>query len=118
MKLVALASLLLLAAACGPKSKPADPGGGGGGGEGGGGEEVAVPDGPLAEGQWETMDKETRAKWMGKVVKPAMKDLFAGFDAEEFADFDCETCHGEASVQSGSFEMPTEELPALSGEMI
>jgi hypothetical protein len=103
-------SIPLLAAACGPKSKAADTTGGGGDGD-------AVPSGPLAAGQWETLDGPTRAKFMGKVVKPMMKELFQTYDAEEFADFDCETCHGDG-VKEGKFDMPNPELPQLSGDMI
>jgi hypothetical protein len=107
-----LALVVILVAACGGKSKPADPGGGGGGGG-----EAAVPEGPLAAGQWESLDHETRAKFMGKVVMPEMKQRFQAFDATEFAEFDCETCHG-SGVATGQFEMPNPELPGLDGDMI
>jgi hypothetical protein len=113
MKHAALLSMLVLAAAsCGGKTKAADTTvvGGGGGAD-------AVPSGPLAAGQWETLDDKTRAQFMGKVVKPTMKELFQTYDGEEFADFDCETCHGDG-VQSGNFEMPNPELPQLSSDMI
>jgi hypothetical protein len=114
MKLLASSLAILLAAACGSKSKPADTTGGGGG-EGGG--EAAVPTGPLAPGQWETLDDETRAKFMKGVVLPEMKTAFQTFDAEEFAEFDCKTCHG-SGYDTGKFEMPNPELPVLSGQKI
>jgi hypothetical protein len=110
MKHLALLALLL-AAACGSKSKGPDTTGGGGGGEGG--DDANVPTGPLAAGQWDTLDDETRAKFMKNVVLPDMKAKFQAFDAEEFAEFDCKTCHG-SGVDSGKFEMPNPELPALT----
>lgn len=110
MKHLACLLAVFLAAACGSKSKGPDTGGGGGGGDG-------VPTGPLEAGQWETLDDETRAKFMNAVVLPQMKERFQGFDAEEFAEFDCKTCHG-SGVDTGTFEMPNPELPALSMEKI
>jgi hypothetical protein len=115
MKHLALLAILL-AAACGSKSKGPDTTAGGGGGEGGG-DDANVPTGPLAAGQWETLDDETRAKFMKAVVLPEMKARFQGFDAEEFAEFDCKTCHG-SGVDAGKFEMPNPELPQLTMEKI
>jgi hypothetical protein len=115
MKHLALLAILL-AAACGSKSKTPDTTGGDGTGDRGGTDQ-GVPSGPLAAGQWETLDDETRAKFMKNVVLPDMKAKFQGFDAEEFAGFDCKTCHG-SGVDNGKFEMPNPELPQLSMQEI
>jgi hypothetical protein len=98
------------AAACGGKSTPA----GGGGGGGTGPEEPAM--GPLTAGQWETMDHEARAKFMGKVVLPTMEAEFKKFDPTRFAEVNCKTCHGK-SAEDHTFKMPNPDLPVLTGEM-
>ncbi len=113
LRSIMLATLFALsAAACGGKSK----GGGGGGGGGGTGPDEPAP-GPLAAGQWEGMDHEARADFMGKAVLPAMAAEFKAFDAVEFAEFDCKTCHGKGA-DDHSFEMPNADLPQLTVEMI
>ena len=94
--------LAVVLAACGSSSKPpAEP----------------KPEftGPLAAGQWDGMDKEARAHFMGQVVMPRMKALFQGLDADEFSEFECETCHGSGAVDH-TFTMPNPELPQLSQE--
>lgn len=113
MKHLALCAILL-AAACGSKSKGPDTGAGVGDP---GGTDQEVPSGPLAAGQWETLDDETRGAFMNKVVLPDMKAKFQAFDAEEFAEFDCKTCHG-SGADAGKFEMPNPELPQLTMEKI
>ena len=109
-----VASLLALtfAAACGGKSTPA----GGGGGGGGTGPTEPGPTGPLAAGQWESMDHEARAKFMGDVVLPAMQAEFKAFDGAKYAEINCKTCHGKGA-DDHSFEMPNADLPQLSMEL-
>ncbi|HUQ08616.1 MAG TPA: hypothetical protein VM261_39260 [Kofleriaceae bacterium] len=116
MRLPVIASILSVLtisaiAACGGKSTP--PGGGGGGGGGGGTGPEAPMTGPLAAGQWESMDHQARAKFMGDVVLPAMQAEFKAFDATEFAEINCKTCHGKGA-DDHSFEMPNADLPVLS----
>jgi mono/diheme cytochrome c family protein len=41
-----------------------------------------------------------------------MKEAFVAFDAEEFGEMNCKTCHG-AGAEDGSFEMPNPELDKL-----
>ena len=97
-------------AACGGKSRTADPGGKGNGDD-------AVPEGPLTPGAWAGMTPEQRGKFMSKTVLPTMSGLFLEFDGAEFANMNCKTCHGQG-YDDGSFEMPNPGLPTLRGDQI
>jgi hypothetical protein len=109
MKRLLLASIVF-AAACGSKSKgPDTTAGGGGGGEGGGG--APVVEAPAKP--WPEMNDEERLELMKTKVLPVMKAKFQAFNATEFAEFKCETCHG-SGVNQGNFEMPNPELPVLT----
>ena len=50
-------------------------------------------------------------------VMPTMKAAFQKFDAKEFANFGCKTCHGK-DPQGSKYEMPTKELPKLDFEAL
>ena len=102
MKRLLLASFLL-AAACGSKSKGAETPAGGGGAEGGGEAVVEAPAKP-----WTDMNHEERLQLMKTKVLPTMKAKFQAFNAEEFGDFGCETCHG-SGIKQGNFDMPNPE---------
>jgi cytochrome c551/c552 len=93
MKCVALGSLLLAAAACGPKSAPAN---------------AVLPDVPF-----EQLDHDQKIQFMKESVVPTMAPLFQAHDGEKFADFGCKTCHGEAADR-GHFHMPNDKLPKLN----
>lgn len=97
----------LFLAACGSK----------GGGGGGTTEPTKTPAGPLVAGQWDSMDHEAREDFMKDAVLPAMAAAFKSFDAGEFGEFNCATCHGDGA-QDDTFKMPNPGLPALSMEMI
>jgi len=62
--------------------------------------EPGAPDIP-----WEQKNRDQRMEWMGLEVLPAMEAAFQEFDAEGFAGFECQTCHGD-NMQEVDFEMP------------
>jgi cytochrome c553 len=59
------------------------------------------------------LSHEQRISFMKQVVVPEMRAMFQRFDPVEFAEFDCQTCHGP-DVKKGEFEMPTAALPKLN----
>jgi hypothetical protein len=74
-----------------------------------GGDDSAV----VAEGGrlvWAKMSGEQRREHMAKVVLPAMKEQFKAHDANTFAKFGCDTCHGKNGKDVG-FEMPNDLTP-------
>ena len=69
---------------------------------------AVLPDAPF-----EDLDHDQRVEFMKQKVVPTMKPIFLAHDAEDFADFGCQTCHGEGFKQ-GDFEMPNPKLPRLN----
>jgi hypothetical protein len=65
---------------------------------------ITPPDAP-----WQQMSVEDRELYMVGKVNPIMKELFTAHDAEEFADFDCVTCHGEEMMEI-DFKMPAPSM--------
>jgi hypothetical protein len=65
---------------------------------------ITPPDSP-----WEEMSVADKEFYMIGKVNPIMKELFAGHDAEEFADFDCVDCHGE-EMREIDFKMPAPSM--------
>lgn len=61
---------------------------------------------------WETMSKPERKEYMKKVVLPKMKPLFQNFNAKDFKEFRCTTCHGKGA-RTGEYKMPNPDLPKL-----
>lgn len=97
MNRLAFASLLALAvAACGSKPSSSGP---------------TNPD-PAATPTWATMNADQRHEYMEHTVMPQMKATFVAFDAEEFGEMNCKTCHG-AGAEDGSFEMPNPAIMPL-----
>jgi len=58
---------------------------------------------------WEEMIVADKEFYMIGKVNPIMKELFTGYDAEEFGDFDCVTCHGE-EMREINFKMPAPSM--------
>ncbi len=70
--------------------------------------------GSAADGKWE-FDKLThdeKIDFMKKKVVPTMKPLFQKFDAKEFANFGCKTCHGK-DPQKAKYKMPSPDIDKL-----
>ena len=61
---------------------------------------------------WKDQDHEERMVTMKKRVWPAMKSEFMAFDAKEYSDFTCGTCHGPGAKDK-TFKMPNPKLPKL-----
>ena len=61
---------------------------------------------------WKDMSKEERATFMKKTVMPRMKAEFVAFDAKEYGEMNCATCHGDGAKDK-SFKMPNPKLPKL-----
>jgi hypothetical protein len=64
---------------------------------------------------WKDMSHEERLALMKDSVLPKMKAAFQSFDAKDYADFSCKTCHGEG-VKKGKFDMPYPGLPKLDAK--
>lgn len=62
--------------------------------------------------QWHEMSHTQKLIYMKEVVTPQMAKSFQAHDPEEFANFNCATCHGPSAAE-GNFEMPTPALPRL-----
>ena len=67
---------------------------------------------PAPTPAWFGMSRTQKLQVMKKKVLPAMEANFTAYDAERFADFSCETCHG-AGADDGTYRMPNPALPAL-----
>ncbi|MEZ4402644.1 MAG: hypothetical protein R3B06_21665 [Kofleriaceae bacterium] len=85
---------LLVAAACGSSSKPST-------------------GGPATDPvTWKDMNGDQRHAFMESTVLPHMKEKFVAFDAADFGEMNCKTCHGEGA-EDGSFEMPNPGIKPL-----
>lgn len=111
MRKLASLSLLLLLTACdkGSDAEPQQPEAAGPDEAAAGAEEPGSPDVP-----WEEKDHQQRMEHMGLVLYPAMKEVFQGQDGERWAEFKCQTCHGD-DAKEVNYEMPNAIVP-LSGD--
>jgi hypothetical protein len=66
---------------------------------------------------FDKLSQEEKVKFMKQKVMPTMKPLFAKFDAKEFANVTCKTCHGK-DPQGSKYKMPSPDLPALDFEAL
>ena len=62
---------------------------------------------------WPDMNDDQKAEYMRQKVLPNMESLFKEIDPEEFAQFTCDTCHGEGAEDKGELHMPNPQLPKL-----
>ena len=61
---------------------------------------------------WEEMSFDDRRQYMVDEVLPRMAPLFEEHDAERYAGFSCDGCHG-ADMRDRNFEMPNPGILAL-----
>ena len=66
---------------------------------------------------WNEMNFEQREEHMGKAVLPRVAVIFGEWRPERFASIDCTLCHRQG-LQEGEIQMPTDDLPRLSGELL
>jgi len=66
---------------------------------------------------WEEMDQDQRKAHMRQKVLPVAADVFGTWRPERFAQMDCTLCHARSDTQ-GIYDMPTADLPRLSGELL
>jgi len=61
---------------------------------------------------WAKKNREERMAYMAAHVYPSMQKLFQEFDPKTYADFSCQTCHGE-DMEAKDYAMPGDlyELP-------
>ncbi|MGE0788595.1 MAG: hypothetical protein AB7S26_23190 [Sandaracinaceae bacterium] len=108
-------------------------GGGGGGSEGGGGDDTAGDEDTDMDAEagdtvhasaieligfnppeqpWEDMSHEEREFDMIGRFHPIFREVFQNKDAERWAEFGCETCHGP-DMRERNFAMPSTHLPPI-----
>ncbi len=79
---------------------------------GGAAEAPATTPEPAEPVAWDDMDMDQRRSFMGHEVTPRMAELFEGHDAERYAGFSCEGCHGETGADR-NYAMPNPDLYTL-----
>lgn len=120
MRTLGTLGILFLLASCGGGSGEATGGGEEGGGEGtAGGEQGGGGEGGGGGGEnipWAQRTPQQKGQFMNEVVLPTMRQLFQEFDAQEFAEFRCTTCHG-ANAREVQFHMPNTLHPLNPADM-
>lgn len=69
---------------------------------------ATLPDVPFDD-----LDHDQREEFMKQKVVPTMTPIFKNHDPKKYANFGCDTCHGEDFIK-GDFEMPNPKLPKLN----
>ena len=79
----------------------------GGGAQGGGAES------PSGGGDFASWDRDKKMEFMASTVVPEMAKVFQAHSADDYAEFQCSTCHGE-DFQAVDYKMPNSlyALPA------
>ena len=70
-----------------------------------------------ADFDFDKLSHEDKVKFMKQKVMPEMKPAFQKFDAKEYANFGCKTCHGK-DPQKTKYKMPNPELKPLDFDAI
>jgi hypothetical protein len=70
------------------------------------------PQAVTASGGFDAMSHGQKMAFMKSTVFPKMKAEFQSFDASDYADFTCKSCHG-SGASNGTFKMPNPDLPKL-----
>ncbi|HEY3233468.1 MAG TPA: hypothetical protein VGJ84_02050 [Polyangiaceae bacterium] len=94
---------------------------------GGGAQSAPAPETPTKAGAtgepgapnipWKDKSFEQRKEYMGLYVLPQMKKLFREYDPGSFAEFKCQTCHGE-DFEKVHFKMPNHLFALLASDPI
>lgn len=66
---------------------------------------------------WTEMRFEQRKAHMSAEVLPRVAVIFGEWRPERFANVDCTLCHRQG-LQEGEIQMPTADLPRLSGDLL
>ncbi|MBA2543923.1 MAG: hypothetical protein H0V17_30045 [Deltaproteobacteria bacterium] len=83
------------------------------GSDAGSGSAIAAGSGSADTGfNFDKLTHDQKMDFMKKQVVPKMKPMFQKFDAKEFANFGCKTCHGKDPAKT-KYEMPSKDVPAL-----
>ncbi len=62
------------------------------------------------------MSTKDKAAFMKAKVMPAMTKVFQDYDAKEYANFSCKTCHGKEMKPKPAMALP--ELNMKAGKMV
>jgi len=66
--------------------------------------------------KWPEMKLEQKKQHMAEVVLPRAGAVFRSWRPNRFTQVDCVLCH-RSGPEEGNFQMPTDQLPRLSGEV-